>query len=293
MPPTLKNLLGTEGVPFFTPSPAHPRPHGPQLFFFVHLSFFSESRINSIFDVRRLPREVGGTLAWRAPQTEEPDSRGHPAQSTLSPPGAPSRWRRLRPRRSCSLRAGAREAKSGMRWRPGLTAARELRVPTRFPQPALGSVTASAETCGAARVRACGRLGRQPRRPARRRRSSAPAHSSPTPAPAPPGLPARSNRPLDNGGQFARTPIASISGARGYVRADGPGGRGPREAGKLEGQRPRAHGHRRVGGPRWAPGPSPPASPRTRTHPGAVGGPRIYIFSSLGAGVRFCILMRS
>lgn len=32
--------------------------------------------------------------------------------------GAPSRWRPLRLRRSCPMSAGAREAESGMRWRP-------------------------------------------------------------------------------------------------------------------------------------------------------------------------------
>lgn len=47
---------------------------------------------------------------------------------------------------------------------------------------------------------------------------------------APPGLPARSHRPLDSGGQFARKPTASLSCARGYVREDKPRGSGPRVA---------------------------------------------------------------
>lgn len=60
LPPTLKILLEKEGVPFLTLfSPPPPPPStlhaGLQLFFFVHSSFFSESQINSIFDVRRLP----------------------------------------------------------------------------------------------------------------------------------------------------------------------------------------------------------------------------------------------
>lgn len=115
---------------------------------------------------------------------------------------------------------------------------------------------------------------------------------------APPGLPARSHRPLDSGGQFARKPTASLSCARGYVREDRPRGSGPRAARRPELPRPRPRGCLRVGGPRWLRGPAP-TSPRTRTHPGPTGArepaarPRIYIFPSLGAGVRLCILMRS
>ena len=57
--------------PFLCPFSC-PRPRRPQLFFFVHLSF-TESQINSVFDVRGCPRgQVGGTLAWRATQIEGP-----------------------------------------------------------------------------------------------------------------------------------------------------------------------------------------------------------------------------
>lgn len=293
MPPTLKNLLGTEGVPFFTPSPTHPRPHGPPLFFFVHLSFFSESQINSLFDVRRLPprsrrsSSLAGTADGRARLPQTPCSvhavptRGYfPVETTTPSPQLLTE----------SRGQGSEIGNAVAAW------------------PHHGPGAPSSDPVSSACPRQCHRVGGNPRSGACASLwASRPPASTPReaktlirprallsyPAAAPPGLPARSNRPLDNRGQFARTAIASTSGARGYVRADGPGGRGPREAGKLEGQRPKAHGHRRVGGPRWAPGPSHPASPRTRTHPGAVGGPRIYIFSSLGAGVRFCILMRS
>lgn len=72
----------------------------------------------------------------------------------------------------------------------------------------------------------------------------------PTPAAAPPGLPARLHTRLWV--QFARKQIASIACTRGYIRADGPWGHGPQAAGRLEWPRPRSHGHRRVDGPRWA-----------------------------------------
>lgn len=79
-------------------------------------------------------------------------------------------------------------------------------------------------------------------------RGGADAHPPPG---APPGLPARSHRPLGSGGQFARKPTASLSCARGYVREDMPRGNGPRDARRPEWPRPRPRGCLRVGGPRW------------------------------------------
>ncbi|CAN0537369.1 unnamed protein product, partial [Rangifer tarandus platyrhynchus] len=119
LPPTLI-LVGTESVPFFAPSPAHaPAPRGPQLFFFVHLSF-TESQINSVFDVRRLPARTSRRNSCLAGYA---DRRARLLADTPHSPhcphsGAPSRWRPLRLRRSCPVSAGAREAESGMRWRP-------------------------------------------------------------------------------------------------------------------------------------------------------------------------------
>ena len=97
----------------------HPRPRGPPLFFFVHLSF-TESQINSVFDVRRLPARTcrrNSCLAGCA------DRRARLSADTLHSPRCPhsgtlSRCRPLRLRRSYPVSAEAREAESGKRWRP-------------------------------------------------------------------------------------------------------------------------------------------------------------------------------
>lgn len=163
---------------------------------------------------------------------EGPAAGGQPAQIALSPLGAPSR--------GSSPRTRARGAAEAMGRRPCPARAWELPVPTRFSRPARGSVTASAEASGGARVPARGCLGRQPRRPGRRRRSPAPVRSSRTPTAAPPGLPAGSHRLLRLRGPVC--PQTGSSGLRQGRRAKGVGGSGPA---------PDPLRHRQVDRPRW------------------------------------------
>lgn len=231
-------------------------------------------------------REVRGTLARRPAQMEGPAAGRQPAQIALSPLGAPSR--------GSSPRTRARGAAEAMGRRPCPARARELPIPTRFSRPARCSVTASAEASGGARVPARGCLGRQPRRPGRRRRSPAPVRSSRTPTAAPPGLPAGSHRPLR-----LRGPVCPQTGS-----LDLP-------LGVTSGKTDQGGGGKRPcpGPPRAPPGGPAPVGgirvPPRHLHesartPGPVAGasepaarPRIYIFPSLGSGVRSCILMRS
>lgn len=230
-------------------------------------------------------REVRGTLARRAAQMEGPAAGGQTAQIALSPLGAPSR--------GSSPRTRARRAAEGMGRRPCPARARELPVPTRFSRPARGSVTASAEACGVARVPARGCLGRQPRRPGKRRRSPAPCAPLAPPPPRPRDSPRGRTSHSDCGDQFARKPVASICrlGLRQGRRAKGVGGSGPA---------PDPLGHSQVDRPRWGDWVPPRHLHESARTPGPVAGaseraarPRIYIFPSLGSGVRSCILMRS
>lgn len=140
-------------------------------------------------------------------------------------------------------------------------------------------------------MRACGCHSRQPRRPGRHSRSPASAYSS--------GTPRAGAQTTRLRGPVCPKTDSLLSCARGYVREGRPRGSGPRVDRRPERPHPRPCGRLRVGGPRWPLGPSP-ASARARKHPGPMAGtrepaarPRIYIFPSLGAGVRLCILMRS
>ena len=95
-------------------------PRRPQLFFFVHLSF-TESQINNVFDVRRLPARTSRRNSCLAGYA---DRRARLLADTPHSPrcphsGAPSRWRPLRLRRSFPLSAGAREAESALPHQPG------------------------------------------------------------------------------------------------------------------------------------------------------------------------------
>lgn len=287
----LKNLLGTEGVLFFTVSPAHPRHPMAPSFSSSFVLLFLESQINtSLMCSGCLGREVWGTLPWQAAQMEGPGCPWTAGSVRAVPIRGSFPAGQRRPGCSSSLRAGFGDR--SRKWDGGPA----LRGPGSSEFRAsllslLARVTASAKP---EEGRACEPVGVTA--------ASLDARGGTATRPPPRtalGLPARSRRPLDSGAQFAQKPTASLSCARGYVREGRPRGSGPRVDRRRERPHPRPCGRLRVGGPRWPPGPSP-ASARARKHPGPMAGtrepaarPRIYIFPSLGAGVRLCILMRS
>lgn len=292
MPPILKIFAGNQGCPSLYPfSCPHPLHRPPAFFFFfVHSFFFSESQINSVFDVRRLParslRNSGlaggadgraGCRRTNGPDRDVPTRVSFPKLLTASwgqgsgggdgeaalpcprPGSSP-----LRPKLPGQLEAVSRRrrqpAEGRACWPVGVSAASldapggaDARLPPRAPRTPLSSTPHPPP-----------RLRESPRG---RTGHSTPGASSPA------------------NGQLR-------SAAQGYVRADGQWGERPRPVD------PR--------GPRWVDGPQgrprvPPLRLRESARtPGPEAGarepaarPRIYIFPSLGSGVGSCILMRS